>query len=229
LSATGPAAKLRGDRRREAFMLRTIAIASISTFALAGSALADTQTFDFQGFSKVATSAGVAAEIAVGGAYAVRAEGPAEALALLDIRKDGDKLKIGRKPNTDSWGRSDRVTVYVTMPALVALDASSGSHVSAEGVAGGPFEISASSGAHGAVSGRCDGLRVDVSSGAHVKAESLLCKMAKAQASSGAHAAIYASDNVSADASSGGHIRVHGDPKSVNQETSSGGRVRIEK
>lgn len=205
---------------------------SLSALALAlstNAAFAAEETYNLSGFDAVSVSAGIEAIVTVGGDFSVRAESTQAGLDKLDIKQRGASLDIGRKNMNFSFGKSPKVTVYISMPALKALDASSGSHTEATGVAGGPFAIDASSGAHAELTGACDNLSVDVSSGAHIEAEALKCKSATADASSGAHASIFASESIVADASSGGHIEVFGGPEEVNIDKSTGGSISIKK
>lgn len=207
---------------------RALFISTLSSLALAaGAALADEKTYDVSGFDAVAVSAGITAEITVGADYSVRAESTAEGLDRLEIRVSGSELRIGRKHRNFSWRRNEDVTVYVSLPALSALDVSSGAQGAATSVKADAFAIDASSGAHAELSGTCKALTIDVSSGAHVQAEDLQCASARADASSGAHASIFASESIVADASSGGHVQVYGSPKNVNIDHSSGGSVSV--
>lgn len=205
-----------------------ISIVSVLALASAG-ALADEKTYDVSGFTGVSVSAGINAEIAVGGAYSVRAESTAEGLEKLDIRVRGGALEIRRKNMSFNFGRSAKVTVFVSMPEMNALEASSGSNANASGIAGDDFSIDASSGAHASAAGECGALSVDISSGAHVDAGDLKCKTASVDVSSGGNGTIFASESLVADASSGGNVRVLGEPKNVNIDRSSGGNVRIVK
>jgi hypothetical protein len=207
------------------FGLSALALSTVG----AGGALAAEQTFNLDGFEAVSVSAGIEAIITVGGDYSVRAESTEEGLDRLEIELRGDELDIGRKNMRLSFGRQPKITVYVSMPALKALDASSGSHAKASGVEAGPFAVDASSGAHAEIAGVCDTLALDISSGAHVDAEALQCKSATADASSGAHATIFASDSITADASSGAHLVVVGGPDEVNIDKSTGGSISIRK
>lgn len=56
-------------------------------------------------------------DVRVGTAFSVRAEGPSKELDTLRIVKDGDTLDIGRRSGA-SFGRSDPVKVFVTLPRL---------------------------------------------------------------------------------------------------------------
>lgn len=207
---------------------RALCAANISSLLFSASAaLADEKTYDLRDFDSIAVSAGVTAEINVGPDYSVRAESTAEGLERLEIRLKGSELQIGREHDRFFWRRHEDVTVYVTLPALNALDASSGSQARASGVNAGNFVVDASSGANVDISGRCRSLTIDVSSGADVEAADLECESATADASSGASAEIFASESVIADASSGASIRIYGGPDKVNTDTSSGGGVNL--
>ncbi len=207
-----------------------IAASSAAALGLSALAHAETQDYDFSGFSMIDASAGVDVEVSVGGGYSVRAEGEPEALERLKIERRNDTLEIGRVHDRSffSPGRKWRVTVYVSMPSLSGVDVSSGADLTASGIDADSFSASVSSGAGAVLSGTCDKLSADGSSGADLKAADLKCVSAVADVSSGADLVIYASESVVADASSGGDITVFGGPKSTNIDKSSGGGVSIQ-
>ncbi len=208
--------------------MNRIFLASVAAAALATPAFAETQTFDVAGFTRVSASAGTTVRVTVGGDYSVVAESTAKGLERLRVEIKGDELQIGRKHNTISWGKSDRVVVTVTTPSLSGLEASSGASLDASGVDAGAFSVEASSGGSIDVAGRCDALAAEVSSGGNIDAEGLQCRTASVDASSGGNADIFASESVTGDASSGGNVDVYGKPKNVSKETSSGGSISIE-
>lgn len=80
------------------------------------------QNFPVGAFTKVALGGSANVVVTVGGAPSVRAEGDAERIGRLDIRVDGDELKIGSKRHgIGSWNEGKaQVTVYVTVPSLAA-------------------------------------------------------------------------------------------------------------
>ena len=195
---------------------------------LATPAFAEAQNFNLDGFIRVSASAGTTVNVTVGGDYNVFAESSAKGLERLRVEVVGDELQVGRKHKSISWGRSERVTVTVTMPALSGLEVSSGASLDARGVDAGAFAIDVSSGGDLAVVGRCDALTVDVSSGGNIDARGLECRTAVSGASSGGNADIFASESINGDASSGGNVDVYGHPKNVSKDTSSGGSVSIE-
>ena len=135
--------------------------------------------------------------------------------------------------------------VFVTFKTIHSLEASSGSGIKSKSeLKLSSLDLSASSGANidlslvvnnlnvegnsgGDIdlSGLADNLSVDGSSGVNIKASDLQSKNCNAGASSGATLKIYVSENIIAKASSGGNIRVTGNPKDRNIEKSSGGDV----
>lgn len=190
------------------------------------SAHAEEQRFELQGFTKLDLSAGVDVQANIGEGFDVRAEGSEKALARLRIEQSGDTLIIGRKRGSYFSQGSQKVRVYVSMPSLLAVDASSGSDLTANGVDSDRFSADVSSGADISISGACGALTVDVSSGADANLRNLKCRTVDADASSGANVTVYASESVNTSASSGGDIDVYGNPpnRDVNAKRSGGVR-----
>lgn len=208
--------------------MKRLLLSAAAAALLATPAFAESKTYDFKGFTRISAAAGTTVNVSVGGDYSIVAQSTAKGLERLRVELVGDELQIGRKHKTMSWGRSDSVTVDVTMPAADGLNVSSGAELNATGIDAAAFALDASSGGSLEASGRCDTLTVDVSSGGSVEATSLQCRSAVADASSGGNADIYASESVVGDASSGGNVDVAGNPKSVSKDTSSGGSVGVD-
>lgn len=211
----------------EGAMTKSIWLGAAAALIAAGAASAEEKTWNLTGFEGVDASAGTHVMVKANPEFSVRAVGDTEAIDRLKVELDGKTLEIGRKSGVQ-WGRGRKVTVYVTLPAIKAVGVSSGAHIEASGVEGGPVALDASSGGHAEVSGKCDALAANVSSGGHLSASELKCRTASADASSGGHAEIYVSESVDAEASSGGHVEVTGSPKNVNVDKSSGGQVTVE-
>ncbi|NOX81704.1 MAG: DUF2807 domain-containing protein [Alphaproteobacteria bacterium] len=190
------------------------------------SANAETRAFDFDGFSRVGASAGISVQITTGADYSVRAEGSDAGLADLKITNKDGALNIGRN-KTKLFKRRSDISVYITMPALEGVRASSGSDIQATGIDAGKFSVSVSSGADVSLAGQCDDISASVSSGSDLDGENLRCRNASVTASSGADASVFASEEVTANASSGGDIDIYGAPEIRNINKSSGGDVSI--
>lgn len=83
-----------------------------------------TRTYAASGFTGVALQGSDDVQVRIADAYSVRAEGDPKVLDQLEIRVDGDKLKIGRK-NSDGWNWGNNETsakIYVTLPKLASAD-----------------------------------------------------------------------------------------------------------
>ncbi len=207
--------------------IAAVATAAASAF-IAAPAFAEVRTYDLDGFDAVDISSGIIANVTVGGSFSVEIEAAEQDLERLNVEVKNGELKIGRNYRSMSWGRDrGRIDARVTLPSLTEIEASSGAGVTATGVDAGSFELDASSGASIDVEGACDSASVDGSSGSSVDAEALICAKVDVDVSSGASARVHASDSLTADASSGGSVRVFGDPQQRNSSTSSGGSVRF--
>ncbi|MCP3730387.1 DUF2807 domain-containing protein [Sphingomonas sp. MG17] len=79
-----------------------------------------TRTFDVAGFTGVALLGADDVEVRHGASFAVSAQGDSALLDKLEIRKDGDTLKIGRKDGDWNWGGDTGAKITVTLPRLTA-------------------------------------------------------------------------------------------------------------
>lgn len=99
--------------------------------------------YDVSGFTRVALRGSDDVDVRVGPGFAVRAQGPAEQLDRLEIVRDGDVLKIGRKRGSDwSWGKSDSeaVKVFVTLPRLSGAAVAGSGNMAVDRVEGDRFK-----------------------------------------------------------------------------------------
>src|SRR3546814_1282824 len=85
-------------------------------------------------------------DVRVGPAFAIQATGPAELLDKLEIVRDGDTLKVGRRGNSVSWGgdKGRAIKIMVTMPALRGASVAGSGNLSVDRVEGDDFAASAS-------------------------------------------------------------------------------------
>lgn len=98
------------------------------------------RTYQVAGFTGVALKGSDDADVRVGQAFSVRAEGPSDRLDDLKIVKDGDTLKISRKSNHMSWGGGRDVKVFVTMPAIRSASIAGSGNMTVDRVEGGGFD-----------------------------------------------------------------------------------------
>ena len=155
-----------------------------------------------------------------------------------------DLQNFGAYPETGIRHASSK-KVFVTFKTIGSLHASSGSEVKSKmelkmnsidisvssgadidlAISASKMRVDCNSGANVDLSGSAENLDVDGSSGANIKISDLKSINCNAGASSGANVRVTVTEKLSAKASSGGQIRVSGDPKERDVQKSSGGDV----
>jgi putative autotransporter adhesin-like protein len=230
-------------------MIRLITAASLLVLGVAGTASAESRTFNTGAFTKIDISAGLDLNFEEGAAQSISVENKKGDFSDIEVMVKGDTLILKRKKTMNwGWGRKrQRYGITVTAPIITAVEASSGSDVAGRGmtgediyidvssgadvtvtgIAGGAVTIETSSGSDAAVSGTCDTVRARSSSGSDLEARDLVCTSGRADASSGSDLSIHVTASVDADASSGADVDVYGGPTNVNSDKSSGGSVSI--
>ena len=229
-------------------MIRTFTAAGLIALGLAGTASAETRTFDVGSFTNIDISAGLDLAFTEGATQSVTVENRKGDFSDIDILVKGDTLVLKRKKNNWGWNnRRERYGITVTAPVIsgveassgadvsgrsmsgerISIDVSSGADVTVTGVEGGVVEIETSSGSDASVSGTCATVRADASSGSDIEARDLVCQNGEADASSGSDISIHVTGSVNADVSSGADVDVYGSPTDVTTDKSSGGSVSI--
>lgn len=129
--------------RRAMILVSTLVLAACNMVAEAQDRPAGPVTqrsFDLRGFDEVALAGSQDAIVTVGGAHAVRAEGPAEVLDRLDLRVEGGTLRIGMQKGNWNWiGNQPRTRIFVTLPALRAAAVAGSGDMQVDRVAGDSF------------------------------------------------------------------------------------------
>lgn len=138
--------------------------------------------------------------------------------------------------------------IIVKMPKITSLQASSAASVVGKNVlkgqniglstsSAGQMNVSleaenataeCSSGSNMTIKGKALKLETDTSSGSVLDAEGLLANDIIADASSGSSTNVSPIVSLKASASSGSHVKYHGDPKIINKDTGSGGSISKE-
>ncbi|PAX07903.1 head GIN domain-containing protein [Sphingomonas lenta] len=102
-----------------------------------------TRDYDVSGFTAVNLRGADDVEVRVGPGFSVRAQGPEEELDRLEIVRDGDTLQVGRKRGSGwNWGKSEGVTVFVTMPSIAAVGLAGSGDLAVDRVDGERFKAS---------------------------------------------------------------------------------------
>lgn len=189
-------------------------------------------------FTEVSASEGLEVFISQGSDFDIAVEADENIIDLIGTDIKNGKLKIHCVENI---GRATK-KIFVTMPNVTGLYASSGAHLTTENkiksdkleidassgailnamVQANNMDIDASSGANISLEGNANEVYVDASSGSNVRANDLATSNANADASSGANISIDVKDNLTAEASSGGNISYKGDPTVQKNKSVSG-------
>lgn len=190
-------------------------------------------------FNAVSASEGLDVFISQGGEFKILVEADENIIDLIATDLDDGTLKIHTRKNI---GRATK-NIHVTLPKIIALNASSGSDLSTIGPihteildinvsSGADMEITeiksdkinvdSSSGANIEITGETNTLYTNASSGSGIDAVDLRTDQCSADASSGANITVNVSESLIAEASSGGNIRHTGTAKVENRKTVSG-------
>ncbi|MBC7520647.1 MAG: DUF2807 domain-containing protein, partial [Sandarakinorhabdus sp.] len=125
-------------------MNRLILSAGLAVLATACTASAAERSFPVTEFQRIAASGANDVVVTTGKAASVVATGPQDRLDRLDIRVEGDTLKIEQKTSMGmTWGKGN-VVIHVTTPALVGVALSGSGDFSADKGSGAAFSVSLS-------------------------------------------------------------------------------------
>jgi len=108
-----------------------------------GAAKGTSRLYDLAGFTAVAVRGPDDVDVRTGSGFSVRAEGPSAQLDRLRITRDGDFVRIDRKPDTGlHWGDSGHVKIFVTMPRITAADLVGSGDLAIDRIDGERFRLS---------------------------------------------------------------------------------------
>ena len=192
-------------------------------------------------FTEIKASQGIQVFLTQGTDAELSIEADDNIIDLIVTEIEGDVLKIYFDKNVNRATKN----VYLTAVDINSIRTSSGANVKGENTikttsislkssSGSGINVDliadnvssdVSSGANMRLSGRTQTFDGDASSGSHIKASNLESEVAKVDVSSGASIDLYASEKITAHASSGGDIDYSGNPKTVSKSKSSGGSI----
>jgi hypothetical protein len=195
-----------------------------------------------ENFESIDVSAGLELVLIQDSVIKVVVEADENLQEIIKTEVSHGKLKI--YPETGIRHASSK-KVFVTFKTIGSLHASSGSKVKSKmelkmnsidisvssgadidlAISASKMRVDCNSGANVDLSGSAENLDVDGSSGANIKISDLKSINCNAGASSGANVRVTVTEKLSAKASSGGQIKVSGDPKERDVQKSSGGDV----
>lgn len=207
----------------------------------------ETRAYTNTGFDAIDASAGINVVLSQG-PFAVKAQAPEGNVDKIVVEQDGATLKLRRKQDFSWFGGNGHYVVNVSAPVVTKISVSGGADLEADALQADTLELSASGGGDldlkglkmttliasasggGDISaeGSCGTATITASGGGNFDGERLACVNATATASGGGDIDVGASAVATGDASSGGDVRFHGSPGTVNKQESSGGDVNVE-
>jgi hypothetical protein len=200
--------------------------------------------FQLTGFNKLKVSDQIHVYVTRSNSFSVKAKGCAESINDLNIAVGtGGILSI-------NYGTSNLVhksiDIIITMPALLAVDASGATEVQISGmeaqttylrvvlssaaecsVSGAPFEMlfNLSGASKMEITGSADLLSGDISGASKLRAYGLASKHTDITASGASDAYVTASEKLYAEASGASTIRYKGNPTTISKNTSGSSRI----
>ncbi len=193
-------------------------------------------------FTEIKVSQGIEVSLTMGKETSLSLEADENLHDLIITEVEDGVLNIYSEDNI--WKSTSR-KIYLTAKEIDKIKASSGAEVISENtIRADDFEVNLSSGSSvrlmlnvsdlscdtsSGSSARLKGVAgnfiANSSSGSNIKAKELAVKTCNADVSSGASIKVNVSDDLDADASSGGNIKYIGSPKTVDKNSSSGGSI----
>ncbi|WP_168797479.1 head GIN domain-containing protein [Neolewinella litorea] len=204
-----------------------------------------TQSRNLDGFTGVSACCSFRVELTESGSFDVRVEAESNLQDFIETKVINGTLHIKFSDDANFKSTED-IRVFVSLPRLESIDASSSSRVigktpfSGEDLSldvsssalidlqftGKRVDLDASSSGQIMVKGSASRVTADASSASSIDAGGLEADDAVANVSSAASVAVHARNTLRADASSAGVVRYSGNPSDVVSDTSSAGRVR---
>jgi hypothetical protein len=214
------------------------------TSIVTGSLAQGSQTRNVSPFSGVKVAEGIDVYLIKGDKESVKVEATGTSIDNIITEVSGSYLKVHMRDGNYK-GHVD-VKVYVTYTKIDKLSASSAGSIFSQGVIDAPsleisassagnveievnagdVEISASSAGEAELKGKAKSLQADASSAGEVDAYDLESQKVSAEASSGGSIKVNVGEDLIAHASSGGSVRYRGNPSKSITDSSSGGSVK---
>ena len=182
-----------------------------------------TQTFDYQDFDAIDASHGFSLDVTEGDEYSISVSVDDNVEDRLNVRKDGDTLKIGLDPG--GYTRMNLVA-RITMPSLNKIEFSGGTRGDISGfISTYDFEVDLSGGSWAIIEGSAGDLVIDASGGSHFDLSEFTVNDADVELSGGSNGSVYVGGRLDADLSGGAHLDYYGDPELGTIETSSAATI----
>ena len=205
-----------------------------------------TQRREVRRFEEIAASSGITVLVRQADEWTVEVSADKNIIDRVQTEVVGNTLRIRYRNNTSINGRHEPTVVRVSCPVLTNISATSGTDItftnlfegealtvhatSAARIEGairhGSLLLSATSCADIPLTGRSRHSTLTATSGANIDASALVSEEVSASATSGAHVKTYAHTRLTAKATSGAIVVYYGNPTQTDISATSGGSIR---
>jgi hypothetical protein len=211
-----------------------------------GSGRPTTEEYDFSGFTQVEIASAFEADVTQGDGYSVSVTVDDNIVQYLDVRVDGDTLRIGLKPMLRFSFRNTTLRAEITMPDLTGLEASGATRVDVRGfkndkrvdvnasgasqvngdLSAGEMSVDASGASRVELSGQTGRLDATASGASTVRLGNLASTDTRVNASGASNITVNPSGRLTGEASGASNVRYTGSPATVQVNTSGASNVR---
>jgi hypothetical protein len=211
-----------------------------------GSGRSTTEEYDFSGFTRVNVGSAFEVDITQGGDYAVAVTVDDNIVQYLDVRVDGDTLRIGLRPSVRFGFRNTVLRAEITMPDIEGLDLSgatrsrvdsfsndktvdievSGASQLNGNISSGEMNIEASGASRVELTGETGALDARASGASTLRLQDLASADTRVDASGASTVVVNPSGRLTGDASGASTVRYAGSPSTVQVNTSGASSVR---
>lgn len=211
-----------------------------------GSGRSVTEEYDFSGFTRVNVGSAFEVDVTQGDDYAVSVTVDDNIVQYLEVRLDGDTLRIGLRPTIRFGFGNTVLRAEITMPEMEGLDLSGATRTRVRGfssdkmldvevsgastltgdISSGEMNIEASGASRVELSGETGALDARASGASTLRLQDLASTDTRVNASGASTVVVNPSGRLTGDASGASTVRYAGSPSTVQVNTSGASSVR---
>lgn len=200
---------------------------------------------DYAGFTKVDVGSAFRAEINQSSEYGVEITIDENLRDYLDVRVEGDTLRIGLRPGLTFTSGSDQLSAMITMPALEALTLSGAARANVKGfesndafraelsgasklqgdLSAGDVQMEASGASNASLRGQGDALNLEASGASSVDLSQFMVNDADVRLSGASQAQVNMNGTLDADLGGASKLTYEGEVKLGQLETSGSSNI----
>lgn len=205
--------------------MATVAMLAAGCAVTRGSGVVATDRRELSGFDRIKVSGSATVDVTIGSEWSVVVEADDNILPLIVTVVTGGTLDIGTKSGT-SFLTSSQIRVFITMPALQAVDISGSGQLSAPGVGDSQrLTVDVSGSGQVSISGVADEVDVTVSGSGEFDGRQFETARATVSISGSGEVVVWATERLDAEVSGSGSVRYVGNPGQLSTDVSGSGSI----